>query len=197
MTIKNDVQLKADSDAIFADNAAGGIIPSNHRQFNDDMLDSVRPYSGVITGGAVSGYTITETPAILSTFDASPITTNALFQGDFANSHIDVFSACNVFATVKINGEWSTQEDLKIEIYVNDVPNPITDVSFTQKGEGTGNPISISSANNLFVITQAMVDAGGGAAKVSIYASNAAVGSFDLEQIEVTLWIQYVAFSIS
>jgi hypothetical protein len=197
MTIKNDTQLMADNASLFADNNAGDITPLDLRTYNDDLIDSVRPYSSVISGGSVAAYEVTPTPVKLATFDAAPISENDLFLADFANDQIEIKSACNIFCTIKINGEWAATEDLQIDVYVNGAANPITPISLIQKGEGTGNPVAISSALNTFVITAGDLAVGGGTAKIALFASNAAAGSFDLDQITATFGIQYISFSIS
>jgi hypothetical protein len=197
MTIKNDTQLLADNASLFADNSAGDITEAVFRGYNVDMIESLKPYSAVLAGEDVPSFGITETPAKLTTFNTSPVTENDIFLGDATNDEIGVKVECNVIATIKLDGKWAATEDLKLDLYVNGAPNPITSVSVQKVGSGTSNPDTISSASNLFVITQAMVDAGGGSAKVSIYASNAASGSFDLEQITATLALQYVTFSIA
>lgn len=196
MTIKNDTQLKADNDSLFADNVAGNISALDFRTYNDDMIDSIKAYSGVLSGEDVPTFGVTETPAKLTTFNAAPVTENDIFLGDAANDEIAVKVKCNVIATIKLDGKWAATEDLRLDLYVNGMANPITAVSVQKVGSGTSNPDTISSASNLFVITQAMVDDGGGSAKVAVYASNAASGSFDLEQITATLALQYVIFSI-
>lgn len=163
-------------------------------EIKTDMIDSTRPYSGVITNG-VANQVVTAVPSLWNHFTTNVTTENQMLKGDQANGCVVVKEPGNYYVTLRFIFDYPTTEDLKIHLYANDAPNPFREAFFIQKGEGNGNPISKSFTNIVFPISTAMITAGGGEATIKVYVESL-TGDFTLNQTEIILGVGYIAYSI-
>tara|TARA_R100001198_G_C5223003_1_gene204539 strand:+ start:922 stop:1521 length:600 start_codon:yes stop_codon:yes gene_type:complete len=195
MSILNEAELEVLKDSRFANNSTGEISATDLRDHMQDMFDSDKPLSGVITDGIVSNIPITATPTKYDNFTTNITSENEIFVPDQANGRIGVKEPIFGFVSIKLNGAWNNGEDLKIQVYSNGLPNPITPIEFEQEGQGGSDPNLFNIVLVPFIITSSMISAGGGQAWVEMFVSSD-TGNFNVNQYDVSFQYQYRVYSI-
>lgn len=162
-----------------------------------DLLESLQSYAGVINDGVVSTIAVSGTPILWTHYTMNSTSANLLLEADWVNSQVKIFEPALYFNTLRFGGDWAVNEDLTFEIYANGAANPLTPISFTQEGQGVGDPLIISITDVAFIIQSALIIDQGGEdyAKVELWVSSA-TGSFNVNQAGVTFGIEYNPLSI-
>ena len=194
MSIKNYAELMAQIASTFPDNNTKAITPALKRAYDIDQLDSEQHYSGLILGGAGTE-PITTTPTKWTNWSSNQDDANAIAESDFANNEVKVFEPCVMWITVNIIGDWALLNDLIAEVYMNGAIHPTTPITSAGAGYGAGVPVNFTIPRRRFVVTAAMISAGGGSAKVSIYHSVSS-GSFTATIDFCSLDCEYFPLSI-
>jgi len=198
MTIRNKAEMASEIDAKLPTGGLG-IVAVDHRSLLTDMVDSTSSTFGGIGGGSTPALEVTATPTKIADFSADTTPANDLFTPDAANDRIIVKDPCAVFVNFRLAGMWPAVEDLTVEIYLNGVPNPMGPISLTQEGAGAADVQNVAISGRGFVINQAAIDesiySNAGEAIIEMFWSSD-TGTFDVDQLEVALNLQYINYSI-
>ena len=195
MTILNQAEMEAELLTLFPDNITALISPADIRQGHQNIIDSLQGYPGVIDDGVALTNAITATPTKWTNFTTDVTTPNALLEANVANNRVLAKEPGLYFITYRQFGSWPFNEDLRAEIYVNGAPNPFTPISFAKEGQGAGDPSLVSVTDIAFIITSAMITAGGGSAAIELYYSSD-TGPFNYDQDDVLMGVEYNPLSI-
>jgi hypothetical protein len=194
MTILNETELNA---SIATINDAGANTAAEVRQVFTDLKDSLQSYGGVIDDGVSVGNSITTTPTKWTNFSVNQTGPNQMLEADVANNRILVYEPALYFLTLRFQGKWAANEDLRFLVYVNGSPNPISPISFAAEGNGATDPKIVSVTDIAFLINSAMIAGGTGGtqAEVELYFQSDS-GTFNLDQDDITMGMESNPLSI-
>ena len=195
MAIKNQAEMVA-SIATIDD---GGLnTAAEMRAVLQDFLDSLQSYAGVIQDGQVDDINMTATPVKWTNYTMNTTGPNDVLEANYQNGQVKVFEPGLYFVTLRFFGQWGGGEDLEFDIRKNDVQSPSPSTTrFAVEGAGNNDPKAVSVTRIGFVVQTAdIINQGdGNYATVSLWMASL-TGTFNLDQLGVSLGVEYSPLSI-
>lgn len=192
MTLRNRTEYTAFLETTINDNTSGDVTPEDIRLSFEALADAVMPTTGNMSGD-IETFAVTTSPQKLTTFSDNDSSNNEIFEPDEANDRINVIDNCVVLYTILGNAEWPNNQDLIISVRVNGnvaaTGNPVE-----LGGGGTNKPRQIFGTG-ILLISQTLVDAGTGGANIEVFVEGES--NYDLDQLNITMALQYIDFTIN
>lgn len=198
MAVLNETELAASFLANIPDNTSGDVSPSDVRGELTNLVESLQSYSGVMTNRTeVDGIAITGTPTKWIYFTDDNTSPNQLLEANVANERVLVKEPARYFVTLRFEGQWPATEDLRLEVYLNGVANPLTPISFAVEGKGPADPDIISVTDIAYIVNSAAIAAGpgGNSAEIELFVSSD-TGPFNVDQLDIVMGVEYSPLSI-
>ena len=143
MTRKTMVELLAEINALFPDNAAGEITPADLRQFCTDFVESVSPAYAVLAQLTNNVRSLTTAPALLPWGEVYAVQ-NPEWTADAANGWVQRDGTIHTSRlTLNIDCEGAANRLVTATLYKNDVPTPFRATALLQ---GAGKPVTLTMA---------------------------------------------------
>lgn len=189
MTLRNQAELKTLINNNFPDNSIGSILPANGRVVAVAQCEAAVVTTAVISGGATTQVLgAVDTFEKLATFSANNSANNEIFNPDQANNEIRVIENCVVQFNCELNGEWTNNNDLTMQIRINGVA-PFTSIPVVATGRGTGKKSTLRADGILVISGTAPLTQ-----DVEVWVKGES--AFTITQDSLTFVLSYIQYSI-